>query len=77
MTAIQFAELIIGSSIEQQKAFYEALKYELSGDDFLTTVKFIAFHSIFTDPEKYNAIKQACCDVMVEELYGRKTEWRG
>lgn len=70
MTPYEFADAINNLPVAQQNSFFEVLKDQLSEKDWLTTVKFISLHGIFTNPEKYTALKNAVCDTLKEAIYG-------
>ena len=70
MTPNEFAEAVTSLPTDQQNAFFDTLKDQLSEEDWLTTVKFISLHGIFINPEKYTALKNAVCDTLKEEIYG-------
>lgn len=70
MTPNEFAETIIHLPVEQQNAFFEALREHLSEEDWLATVKFISVFGMYHSQAKYNAMKQAVKETIVEELFG-------
>ena len=74
MTAAEFAETIIHLPVEQQNAFFEALKDQLSEEDWLATVKFISVFGMFHSHAKYNAMKKAIKATLVEEFFGHPYE---
>ena len=74
MNPMEFAAQIIQMSAEQQNAFFERLKSELSEEDWNTTVKFISLFGMFKNPAKYEAIKNAVCDTLCEEFFGHEVE---
>ena len=74
MTVQEFANKILSLPISKQNEFFESLKKELSQEDWETTVKFIALHSMFCDVQKYEAIKNAIRDQMCEDIYGHIVE---
>ena len=69
MTPYEFAQTINDLPVDQQNHFFEVLKDQLSDKDWLTTVKFISLHGLFTNPEKYTALKNAVCDTLKEAIY--------
>lgn len=69
MTATEFAQTIIELPVDKQNAFFEDLKDRLSEEDWLTTVKFISLYGMFTNPEKYAAMKNAVAATLVEEVF--------
>lgn len=74
MTATEFAETIIHLPVEQQNAFFEALKGHLSEEDWLATVKYVSLHGMFRSPAKFNAMKNAVKATLFEELFGHPYE---
>lgn len=68
MTHIEFADTITNLTAYQQNAFFEALKGQLSEEDWLATVKYISLHGMLHNPEKYNALKKAMAHTMYERL---------
>ena len=69
MTPCEFAETINNLPTEQQNAFFEVLKDQLSEKDWLTTVKFISLHGMFHNPDKFTSMKNAVCDTLKEVIY--------
>lgn len=76
MTMNEFAAKIINMPAHKQNEFFERLKNELSKEDWETTVKFIALHSMFCDKQKYEAIKNAVREQIAEEIYGHPVEYK-
>lgn len=76
MTTHDFAMKILAMSVAQQEKFFENLKKELSEEDYQTTMNFIGLTSMFTDVQKYEAVKNAVCDKLCEEFYGHIVEKR-
>lgn len=74
MNPMEFAEIIINLSPEQQNEFFENLKEQLSEEDWKTTVKFISLYGMFKNPEKFEAMKNAVCDMLCENIYGHTVE---
>lgn len=74
MTSFEFAETIIHLPVEQQNAFFESLKNQLSEEEWLATVKFISLYGMFKSEAKYNAMKKAVKAQLVEELFGHPYE---
>ena len=56
--------------IERRNEFFERLKKELSEDEWLATVKFISLFGMFKSPVKYEAMKNAVCDMICEDVFG-------
>ena len=74
MSHTEFAETIIHLPVEQQNAFFETLKDQLSEEDWLATVKFISLYGMFRSPAKHKAMKKAVLAQLVEELFGHTYE---
>ena len=74
MTMFEFAETVNGMPVEKRNEFIERLKGELSEDEWNATVKFISLYGMFKSPVKYEAMKNAVCDTLCEELYGHTVE---
>lgn len=74
MTSFEFANRIISMPSHKQNEFFERLKSELSKEDWETTVKFIALHSMFMDADKYRAVESAIREQLCEEFYGHTVE---
>lgn len=74
MTIFEFANKIISMPSHKQNEFFERLKRELSQEDWETTVKFIALHSMFMDADKYRAVESAIREQLCEEIYGHTVE---
>ena len=74
MTPIEFAETIVKLPIELQNAFFETLKNELSKEDWETVSKFVSIWGMYKNPAKYEAMKNAVCDMLCEEFYGHTVE---
>lgn len=74
MNTVEFAEKVLSMPIENQNAFFERLKSELSEEDLKTTEMFISLVGMFKSPAKYEAMKKAVCDQLCEEIYGHTVE---
>ena len=74
MNPMEFAETIIKMPTEKQNEFFENLKSQLSEEDLQTVMGFISLHSVFINPAKYNAMKNAVRDALCEEIYGHTVE---
>lgn len=74
MTPNEFAETILRLPVDQQNAFFETLKGQLSEEDWLATVKFISLFGMYHNPGKFYAMKKAVKAVLVEELFGHPYE---
>ena len=74
MTPNEFAETIIHLPVEQQNAFFEILKDQLSEEDWMATVQFISLNGMYRSPAKFNALKKAVEAQLVEEFYGHPYE---
>jgi hypothetical protein len=74
MTMFEFAETIIKMPVDKQNSFFEELKKELSEEDWMTTVKFVSLFGLFKSPVKYEAMKNAVCDMVCEDIFGATVE---
>lgn len=74
MNPMEFASKIISLPIEKQNDFFKELKGKLSADEWNATVSFISLLGIFKNPLKYDAVKNAVCDTLCEEIYGHTVE---
>ena len=74
MTPEEFAETIIHLPVEQQNAFFEILKDQLSEADWMATVQFISVFGMYRSPAKYYAMKNAVKSTLFEELFGHPYE---
>ena len=74
MKALDFAETVANMPVEARNAFFEKLKTELSEEDWRTVVKFIGLYAMFKSPAKYEAMKNAVCDTLCQELYGHEVQ---
>ena len=59
---------------DKQNAFFERLKVELAEADWLAVVKFVSLYGMFKSPAKYEAMKNAACDTVCEDIFGRTVE---
>lgn len=69
MTHTEFADTVSRLPADQQNAFFESLKDQLSEEDWLAAVKFISLYGMFHNPEKYTALKNAVLDTLKEVIY--------
>ena len=74
MTPYEFAEMIIKMPIAKQNEFFERLKGELSEEDRSATVKFISLFGMFHSPAKYEAMKNAVCETLCNDIFGHTVE---
>ena len=74
MTPMEFAETVSKLPAYKQNEFFERLKTELSEDDVQTMMKFVSLVRMFKSPARYEAMKNAVCDVLCEEFYGHEVE---
>ena len=74
ITAKEFADIIIHLPVEQQNEFFESLKEIVTEEEYKKTAAFISIWSMFNSPEKYNAMKEACKEALVEKFYGHSYE---
>jgi hypothetical protein len=74
MTAKEFADIIIHLPVEQQNEFLASLKEMLTEEEYKATATFISLWSMFNSPAKYNAMKEACKEALVEKFYGHPYE---
>jgi Asp-tRNA(Asn)/Glu-tRNA(Gln) amidotransferase B subunit len=74
MTSKQFTEQVLSMPEEQREQFLEILKTQLSEEDYKVVAMHFAFESMFRNPAKYEAMKNAVCDKLCEEFYGHTVE---
>ena len=70
MTAFKFAQTIPQLPVAQQNAFLARIKENLSEEEYTATATFLSLFGMFQNPEKYEAMKNAVCEMVFEELYG-------
>ena len=74
MTGREFADIVIRLPVEQQNEFLASLKEILTEEEYRATASFISLWSMFNSPAKYNAMKDACKETLVEQFYGHPYE---
>lgn len=74
MTANEFAETVLSLPTEMQNEFLASLKDVLTEEEYKATASYISLYSMFRNPAKYNAMKEACKEAMVEKFYGHPYE---
>ena len=74
MGSLEFAGIIASLSAENQNEFFESLKGKISDEDLKTVMSFVSLWSMFKNPAKYEAMKNAVCDQLFEEFYGHTVE---
>lgn len=74
MNGREFADIVIRLPVEQQNEFLASLKEILTEEEYRATASFISLWYMFNSPAKYNAMKEACKEEMVEKFYGHPYE---
>lgn len=74
MTAREFADIVIRLPVEKQNEFLASLKEILTEEEYKETATFISLWSMFNSNAKYNAMKEACKETLVEKFYGHTYE---
>ena len=74
MTAKEFADVVIHLPAELQNEFLASLKDVLTEEEYKATASYISLYSMFHNPAKYNAMKEACKETLVEKFYGHPYE---
>ena len=74
MGSLEFAGIIASLSAENQNEFFKSLKGKVSDEDLKTVMSFVSLWSMFKSPAKYEAMKNAVCDQLCEEIYGHTVE---
>ena len=74
MDNTQFTKKILSMTTQQKEEFFEILKTQLSEEDYKVVTMHFALESIFKNPAKYEAMKNAVCDQLCEEFYGHTVE---
>ena len=70
MTAFEFAQTVTQLPADQQNAMLARLKEVLTEDEYKTTASFLSLFGMFTNPEKYEAMKNAVREMVCEEFFG-------
>ena len=74
MTANEFVETVLSLPAEMQNEFIASLKDVLTEEEYKATASYISLYSMFRNPAKYNAMKEACKEAFVEKFYGHPYE---
>jgi hypothetical protein len=74
MTSREFTEKVLSFPTEYREQFFEILKEQLSEEDYKVVAMHFALESMFRNPAKYEAMKNAVCDKLCEEFYGHTVE---
>lgn len=69
MTATEFAQTVTQLPTEKQNELLSNLKNVLTEDEYKTTASFLSLFGMFSDPEKYEAMKNAVRERVCEEFY--------
>lgn len=64
MTTTEFLDTVSNLPAEQQNAFIEAIKSQLTEEEWLATVKCISLFGMFKSPAKYKAMRSALCEAL-------------
>ena len=74
MTANEFVETVLSLPAEMQSEFIASLKDVLTEEEYKETESYISLYSMFHSPAKYNAMKEACKEALVEKFFGHQYE---
>lgn len=74
MTSIEFTKKILSLPMEYREQLLEILKEQLREEDYKLVAMHFALESMFRNPEKYDAMKNAVCEQLCEEFYGHTVE---
>ena len=74
MTSREFTEKVLSLPTEYREQLLEILKEQLSEEDYKVVAMHFALESMFKNPAKYEAIKNAVCEQLCEEFYGHTVE---
>ena len=74
MTSREFTESVLSLPPEYRERFLEILKTQLSEEDYKVVAMHFALESMFRNPAKYEAMKNAVCKQLCEEFCGHKVE---
>lgn len=74
MTANKFVETVLSLPSEMQNEFIASLKDVFTEEEYKATASYISLYSMFRNPAKYNAMKEACKEAFVEKFYGHPYE---
>lgn len=72
MTAIEFDQLVKDMPPYKVDMLLDALKHRLDPESYRIVAMHISLVLMYNDIEKYNAVKDAVCAVIIAELYGKK-----
>lgn len=64
MTTTEFLDTVSNLPAEQQNAFIEAIKSQLTEEEWLATVKCISLFGMFKSTAKYKAMRSALCEAL-------------
>ena len=64
MTPTEFLDTVSNLPAEQQNAFFEAIKDQLTEKEWLATVQCISLFGMFKSPAKYKAMRSALCEAL-------------
>ena len=70
----EFTEKVLSLPTEYREQFLEILKTQLNEEDYKVVAMHFALESMFRNPTKYEAMKNAVCDQLCEEFYGHTVE---
>ena len=74
MIANEFVETVLSFPAEMQNEFLASLKDVLTEEEYKATASYISLYSMFHNPAKYNAMKEACKETLVEKFFGHPCE---
>ena len=74
MTANEFVETVLSLPAKMQNEFLASLKDVLTEEEYKATTSYISLYSMFHNPAKYNAMKEACKETLVEKFFGHPCE---
>lgn len=70
MTHIEFAKTFTQLPTDKQNALLANLKEVLTEDEYKTTASFLSLFGMFSNPEKYEAMKNAVREMVCEDIFG-------
>ena len=74
MTSREFTEKVLSFPTEYREQLLEILKEQLNEEDYKVVAMHFALESMFRNPAKYEAMKNAVCEQLCEEFYGHTVE---
>lgn len=74
MTSGEFLKSVLSLPTEYKEQLLEILKEQLSEEDYKAVAMRFSLESMFINPAKYNAMKNAVCEQLCEEFYGHTVE---